>query len=85
MNKIDEMQQEIFDFAYELVHEKTIVIHKELLEIYEDDEDAAGEIYNEIHGALLRKLIDKVACTWQKPKPLKYEAGQFSFSPENGL
>lgn len=59
MNMIDEMQQEIFDFAYELVHEKTIVLHRELLEIYEDDEDAAMEIYNEIHGALLKKLIDR--------------------------
>ena len=56
---IDEMQQELFDFAYELVHEKTIVLHRELLEIYEDDEDAAMEIYNEIHGVLLKKLIDR--------------------------
>jgi hypothetical protein len=60
MNMIDEMQQEIFDFAYELVHEKTIVIHKHILEIYEDDEDAAMEIYNEIHGALLQKIIDRL-------------------------
>jgi len=56
---IDEMQQELFDLAYELVHEKTIVLHRELLEIYEDDEDAAMEIYNEIHAALLKKLIDR--------------------------
>ena len=53
------MQQELFDFAYELVHEKTIVLHRELLEIYEDDEDAAMEIYKEIHTALLKKLIDR--------------------------
>lgn len=58
-NMIDEMQQEIFDFAYELVHEKTIVLHRELLKIYEDDDDTAMEIYNEIHGALLKKLIDR--------------------------
>lgn len=57
---IDEMKQELFDFAYELVHEKTIVLHRELLEIYEDDDDAAMEIYNEIHGALLKKLIDRL-------------------------
>ena len=57
---IDEMQQELFDFAYELVHEKTIALHRELLEIYEDDEDAAMEIYNEIHGELLKKLIDRL-------------------------
>ena len=56
---IDEMQQELFDFAYELVHEKTIVLHRELLEIYEDDEDAAMEIYKEIHTALLKKLVDR--------------------------
>jgi hypothetical protein len=42
------------------VHEKTIVIHKQILEIYEDDEDAAMEIYNEIHGALLQKIIDRL-------------------------
>ena len=53
------MQQELFDLAYELVHEKTIVLHRELLKIYEDDDDAAMEIYNEIHGALLKKLIDR--------------------------
>lgn len=55
-NMLERMKDELFDIAHEMVSEHTNDIYKALVEIYEDIEEAE-EIYHQIHGKLLGRLL----------------------------